>query len=205
MRNFELIATGIDVQPLLHQITTQPGLWNEVPIRSQYGNHQDTDDILLRYNHFDPEHDDVREAVVGNINCENYPAFSRLPAAIPLVLGLMARVQGVHLGRVFISRLPPEASIPPHTDRDPMTEQIYPGRKIPAVYYERYQLTLRRSIYNRSIQPGPPRSLTRTWMPRRCSGGSSCAGSRRSIGRRWPTTGPRLPRTPTTHSTTFTP
>jgi hypothetical protein len=54
----------------------------------------------------------------------------------------MARVQGVHLGRVFISRLPPEASIPPHSDRDPATERDFPDRKIPAVYYERYQLTL---------------------------------------------------------------
>lgn len=143
MRYFEQIATGIDVQPLLHQITTQPSLWNAVPIRSQYGRHQDTDDILLRYNRFRPGQDDPRDAVVSSIDCENLPPFSQLPHAVPIIFGLMARVQGVHLGRVFISRLPPEASIPPHSDRDPSTERDYPDRKIPAVYFERYQLTLR--------------------------------------------------------------
>ena len=142
MRYFEQIASGIDVQPLLHQITTQSSLWNAEPIRSKYGNHKDTDDILLRYNRFQPG-DDPRDAVVSSIDCENYPAFSQLPHAMPIIFGLMARVQGVHLGRVFVSRLPPEASIPPHSDRDPATERDYPGRRIPAVYYERYQVTLR--------------------------------------------------------------
>ena len=61
---------------------------------------------------------------------------------MPIIFGLMARVQGVHLGRVFISRLPSGASIPPHSDRDPATERDFPDRKVPAVYYERYQLTL---------------------------------------------------------------
>jgi hypothetical protein len=143
VRYFEQIATGIDVQPLLHQITTQPALWNAVPIRSQYGNHASTEDILLRYNRFLPGRDDPREAVASSIDCENYPAFSQLPHAMPIIFALMARVQGVHLGRVFVSRLPPEASNPPHSDRDPATERDYPDRKIPAVYYERYQLTLR--------------------------------------------------------------
>ena len=143
MRYFEQIAAGIDVQPLLHQITTQPELWDAVPIRSRYGNHSSTNDILLRYNRFDPAQDDPREAVVSNIACVNYPACAALPNAMPIIFGLMARVQGVHLGRVFISRLPPEASIPLHSDRDLATEHEYPDRKPPAVYYERYQLTLR--------------------------------------------------------------
>jgi hypothetical protein len=142
VRYFERIAAGIDVEPLLHQLRTQPELWNAVPIRSQYGQHKDTDDILLRYNRFDPARDDPRDVVVSSIYCKNYPAWGALPLAMPIVFGLMARVQGVHLGRVFISRLPPEASIPPHSDRDPFTEQEFPERPVPAVYYERYQLTL---------------------------------------------------------------
>jgi hypothetical protein len=142
VRYFEQIVTGIDVKPLLHQITTQPQLWNSVPIRSKYGNHADTDDILLRYNRFDPSIDDPREAVVASIACVNYPAFAALPHAMPIIFALMARVQGVHLGRVFVSRLPPEASIPPHSDRDLTSERDFPNREIPAVYYERYQLTL---------------------------------------------------------------
>jgi hypothetical protein len=143
VRYFERIAAGIDVEPLLHQITTQPELWNAVPIRSKYGNHASTDDILLRYNRFDPTNDDPREAVLSNIACVNYPAFASLPHAMPIIFGLMARVQGVHLGRVFVSRLPPEGVIPLHSDRDAASERDYPDREIPAVYYERYQLTLR--------------------------------------------------------------
>jgi hypothetical protein len=142
MRYFEQIFTGVETQQLLHQIRVQPELWNAQPFRSKYGNHASTDDILLRYNRFDPQRDDPREAVVSNIACENYPAFAALPLALPMIFGLMARVQGVHLGRVFISRLPPESSIPPHSDRDPVSERDYPDRTVPAVYYERYQLTL---------------------------------------------------------------
>jgi hypothetical protein len=33
--------------------------------------------------------------------------------------------------------------IPLHSDRDAASERDYPDREIPAVYYERYQLTLR--------------------------------------------------------------
>jgi hypothetical protein len=141
VRYFEQIAAGIDCGGLLHQITVQPELWNAYPLRSRYGDHTTTDDILLRYVAFDPIDDDMAHAAM-ELECINYPPFAQLPMAVPVIFGLMARVNGERLGRVFVSRLPPEAAIARHSDRNQAVERDYPNHIRPAVYYERYQLTL---------------------------------------------------------------
>ncbi len=68
-----------------------------------------------------------------------------LPQAVPIIFGLMARVMGEHLGRVFISRMAPGICIPLHSDRIAPAEEAFPGKMPPAVYYERYQIALKAS------------------------------------------------------------
>jgi hypothetical protein len=145
MRHFQQIAAGIDPLPLLHALTLQPDLWNANRTRTWHPQsaHRVIDDILLRYNDFDAERgDDFVERVCSDIAAVNMPAFAALPQAVPIVFGLMARVMGEHLGRVFISRMAPGVCIPPHTDRIAPAEEAFPDKVPPAVYYQRYQCSL---------------------------------------------------------------
>lgn len=142
MRNFLKIG-DIDPIPLLQQIMTQQELWNQNKTRTSHplSAHRTIDDILLRYNEF-KEGDDFTQKVCAELECINMPAFSLLPAAQPIVFGLMTRMAGERLGRVFISRMAPGVVIPLHTDRIPPAEEKYPDAIPPAVYFNRYQVAL---------------------------------------------------------------
>lgn len=149
MKNFQLIASGLDVGQLLNAVQRQgDSLWNQYDVRSWHEQsvHRSVDDIVLRYNTFDgreaPLGDDFIEAVCSRIEVENYPAWNQLPEAHELIHALMFRVRGLHLGRVFISRLAPGIAIPLHSDRIAPAELEFPHRKIPALYYDRYHITL---------------------------------------------------------------
>lgn len=144
MRHFQKIA-DIDPVPLLHAVMRQPGLWNDpasTRTRHPMSLHQNIDDIVLRYNEFG-DGNDLLDKVSSSVACVNYPAFSALPQAQPIVFWLMARVAGEHLGRVFISRMGPGMTVPRHSDRIPPAEAAFPDRVPPAVYYERYQVALK--------------------------------------------------------------
>lgn len=146
MRYFQQIAANVDPLPLLHALALQPQLWNAYTTRTYHPQsaHRVVDDILLRYNDFDAARgDDFVERVCSEIPVVNFPAFAALPQAVPIVFGLMARVMGEHLGRVFISRMAPGVCIPPHTDRIGPAEEAFPDKMPPAVYYDRYQCTLK--------------------------------------------------------------
>ncbi len=119
MKNLIKIANGIDVVPLLLQIQRQPKLWDRHSLRkeSEDSPHKEMSDIWLRYNDikkykesgdfssFNDEHDPVF-----------YPEWYALPAVRPIVMGLMARVEGTRLGGVMITKIPPGGKIKPHSD-----------------------------------------------------------------------------------------
>jgi Aspartyl/Asparaginyl beta-hydroxylase len=113
MRNFQHLASGLDVQPLLHAIQRQPGMWNADRTRTTFADspHAAADDILVRFS--DPAAPDVGD----RLQCEWLPDAARLlPAVRPLVFALMARLEAEQLGRVVITRLAPGRSILPHAD-----------------------------------------------------------------------------------------
>lgn len=144
MRNFLKLTEGLDVSALLLAVTSQPELWNEYKVRTQghpESVHRVVDDIVLRYNRFEPGEDFV-DKVCSSIDCVDYPGWHRVPQAHPFIHGLMTRVAGVHLGRVMISRVGPGIAIPPHSDRIEPAEQAFPDRVPPAVYYKRYHVCL---------------------------------------------------------------
>jgi len=126
MKNFVRLQTGIDVQPLLHQIAEYPNLWNASDQWSA-GNVKPAieavDNIVLRYNR-SPDW--------------NKPAFWLLSAAQKIIFDLMRVIPGEHLGKVLITRLRPGQTIPDHIDIMP------PG--IP-LYYHRFQIPL-------NVKPG---------------------------------------------------
>jgi hypothetical protein len=143
MKNFMLLAQGIDVFPLNLALKRNPGLWNVFNVRKAHDQsvHKGFDDIVLRYNKYEPGEDFV-DKVCSRIEVVNYPTFDMLPEARALVMSLMARVAGEHLGRVFISRLAPGMTIPLHSDRIEPAEKAFPDRIPPAVYYDRYHIVV---------------------------------------------------------------
>lgn len=143
MRNFQKLATGLDTSGLLHQLATQPELWNTHTVRTAHPRsaHRVVDDIVLRYSPFNSGEDFI-EKVCTSIDCVDYPAWYLLPAAHPFVFGLMTRVQGLHLGRCMITRVSPGVEIPLHSDRIEEAEALFPDRVPPALYYERYHIAL---------------------------------------------------------------
>ncbi len=144
MRHFLKIAHGVDTMPLLNAVTRQPDLWNGHDVRwfHPQSAHREIDDILLRYNAFDREKDDFVEKVCAEIQVVDYPPFVKLPQARPLLFDLMRRVEGTHLGRVFISRVPNQVVIPPHIDLIGPAVEAFPDKIQPADYYDRYHFVL---------------------------------------------------------------
>lgn len=128
MRNFQVIATGVDTIPLLNAIMRDPALWNQNTLRTTHPEtaHAQVDDIWLRFN----ETEDPT-AVVDDTECVNYPAWWALPQARDIIFNLMRRVEGERLGRVLVTRLAPGRKITPHVDGG-----------APATYYERFHVVL---------------------------------------------------------------
>jgi hypothetical protein len=143
MRNFLKIAEGIEVNSLLHVLACNEKLWNQYTVRTAHPRsaHRVVDDILLRYSPFNTG-DDFIEKVCSEIHVVTYPAWYKLPHFHPIIFGLLAKVYGVHLGRVMISRMAPGVEIPEHSDRITEAETLFPTKIPPAVYYQRYQLAL---------------------------------------------------------------
>lgn len=131
MRNFQLIAQGLDVAPLLNAVMRRPDLWNEHTLRTTHPAtpHKAVDDIWLRFNELPAAGQEAR--VLDEHESINYEAMLRLPQARPLIFGLMARVEGERLGRVLITRLAPGQRIEPHVDGGSH-----------AAYYDRFHVVL---------------------------------------------------------------
>lgn len=118
MRNFHLMAAGLNMTPLMNAIVRQPELWNEHTFRTSFPNtpHVDVDDIWLRFS--DPAKCDTTSNVIGDDNPIWFPAALKLPQVKPMILDLMRAVEAYELGRVLITRIRPGGVILPHTDAD---------------------------------------------------------------------------------------
>jgi hypothetical protein len=126
MRHFQKIAEAVDVVPVLDGLMRNADLWDQNTLRTKHPGtaHAQVSDIWVWFN--DPEGD-----VTNDREVIPYPAWERLPALRPMVLDLMRRVEGVRLGRVLITRLPPGKAITPHVDGG-----------APAEFFTRYQIAL---------------------------------------------------------------
>lgn len=122
------IAEGVDVLPVLNALAVNDDLWNENGLRTMHpaSPHQSCDDIWCWFNDADDP-----ATVPDDTRVVPYRGWFALPQLRPIVLDLMRRVEGTHLGRVIITRLPPGGTIPPHIDGG-----------APATFYTRYQLAV---------------------------------------------------------------
>ena len=130
----------IDTTKLLLAIKRRPELWKEDTFLRDYpqGPFGEIESIMLRFPEkrvFDQEEEvsaykrgehffDQHESI-------DYPAYSVLTEARPLVMGLMSYVGGERLGRVMINKIAPGGRIFPHADTPEHTN-----------YYTRFHVVL---------------------------------------------------------------
>lgn len=129
MKYFQQLAAGINVTPLLNALQRQPELWNQHPIRTKHPGtaHADVSDILVFFNDLSQ----IQEGIIDDKEVMAFPAWDRLPQLRPIIFDLMRTVEGIRLGRVIITKLPPGKEITPHVDQG-----------APAEYYSRFQIAL---------------------------------------------------------------
>lgn len=113
--NFDRIATGLDIGPLLTALGAMPELWGDITVRQDYPGsaHHDTDCIFLRGpRSFTPAD------YFFDLGSYDYPAMDKLAVVlVPLLRPLLEDVLQVEeLGRVLIVRLKPGGVIDPHVD-----------------------------------------------------------------------------------------
>ena len=126
MKHFLKVAEGIDVIPSMIALSNNSDLWNENTLRTTHPGtaHAEVSDIWMMFN--DPTGTVIDDKLVQPVR-----GWHVLKPLARLVLDLMHRVGGVHLGRVIVTRLPPGKQITPHVDGG-----------APATYYTRYQIAL---------------------------------------------------------------
>lgn len=119
MKNFQQLAAGVDVGPLMHALQRQPDLWNRHTWRTKYAGtpHADVSDIWLRFadEKATADTNDLSK-VVEDTRPVWYPEIHSLPQVRPIVFDLMRRVEAFELGRLLITKLPPGGRILRHSD-----------------------------------------------------------------------------------------
>lgn len=111
MRNFDLIASGLDVVPLLDAIESEPARWYDITLRQRHPGsaHHDTETIFIR----GPK---LALDLFNEIESIDYaPADSAIQIeALRLIEGLPLRI--AELGRVMVVSLKAGGYIDAHTD-----------------------------------------------------------------------------------------
>lgn len=137
MNNFQRIAGGIDVMPLLLAIKRRPDLWKEDTYLRDYpqGPFGEIESIMLRFpvKTVHETEEELQKHVTTYDQHENidYPAYKLLTEARPIVMNLMHYVGGERLGRVMINKIAPGGRIFPHADTPSHAE-----------YYSRFHVVL---------------------------------------------------------------
>lgn len=122
MRNFMLTHRGVDVTPLVLAIKRRPELWREDTYLRDYpqGPFQQVESIMLRFpvktvHETEAELQDHLSRYDQHESVD-YQPYKLLPEARPIVMSLMAYVQGERLGRVMVNKIAPGGRIFPHAD-----------------------------------------------------------------------------------------
>jgi len=137
MKNFQLVASGVDIMPLLLAIKRRADLWKEDTYLRDYpqGPFKQIESIMLRFptkGVYETE-EELQNHLSTYDQHENvdYPAYKTLPEARQIVMALMSRVGGERLGRVMINKIAPGGVIFPHVDTKSHTD-----------YYSRFHVVL---------------------------------------------------------------
>lgn len=107
----KLISRGANVAPFLWALQSRPELWNQQTARTEdpASPHHGLDDIWARYG-------DPSRALDGLPHDAHWYPAADLIGIRGFCLDLMRAVEGVELGGVLITRIPPGKECKPHTD-----------------------------------------------------------------------------------------
>lgn len=114
MKNFKLIASGLDVAASLAEIAAQPEMWKEITLRQSFQGsvHHDTEAIHLRI-----PTETTPEAILESLAVlDNVPTLTRLPETCTLIRDALKAAGMRELGRVMIVNLKAGGAIDLHTD-----------------------------------------------------------------------------------------
>lgn len=137
MNNFQLIASDMDITPLLLAIKMKPHLWREDTYLRDYpqGPFGEVESIMLRFPVKSVRETqaelDAHLSQIDQHESIDYPAYKILSEARPLIMWLMSRVGGERLGRCMINKVKPGGQIYPHADTPAHAE-----------YYSRFHIVL---------------------------------------------------------------
>ena len=130
MKNFQLLDSGIDVQPLLDAIERRPEMWKDITIRQEFEGtcHADTETIFL----VGPDEFTV-ESYMGTTSAIPYHACVELSEELDPILNHFFGnvIQATEIGRILIVKLKAGGKVLEHID-----EGTY------ADYYSRFHICL---------------------------------------------------------------
>jgi mannose-6-phosphate isomerase-like protein (cupin superfamily) len=116
LSHFTLIASGIDVEPLLAELDAHPEVWNHRPERRAGDSpHRETSDVWVRF--ASPEA--MCEPGFTEKPHESvwWPAYRLLPSLTDIIMTVMDAIGGeMELGGILITRIGPEKRVFPHHD-----------------------------------------------------------------------------------------
>jgi quercetin dioxygenase-like cupin family protein len=107
----QLLERGLPVAPIHWAIQAHPELWNQNTARTEAAGspHHGLDDIWARFG-------DPARAIDGTPHDSFWYPSAEILGVKGICLDLVRAVEGVELGGVLITRIPPGAECKPHTD-----------------------------------------------------------------------------------------
>ena len=114
---FRLLAAGVDVSGVVHELDANPALWDANGYRTEdaASPHHGVPDIWLRWRR---KSELVSPDSYGEPHFSAFwPGWGLLPSLHPIVRNLSHAVDAVQLGGILITRVPPAGEVKPHIDR----------------------------------------------------------------------------------------
>ena len=110
------IGPDMDVSAALADVLAADDLWGAIPLRTMAEDspHRETQDVWLRYRAADELTD--AEAFATPHWSVWYPCMARLPSLKTIILDVMRRAHGTHLGGCLLTRIPAGKQVYEHTD-----------------------------------------------------------------------------------------
>lgn len=109
--NIELLPLRLNVMELQQELQACQG-WNLCPLRTQgkRSPHRECDDVWVRWRNTGIRPD-------GSFDCSWYDVADELPSAVALCETLFNLHDGVEMGGVLVTRIPPGKQVYPHIDQ----------------------------------------------------------------------------------------
>lgn len=122
MKNFQRLATGVNVEPLLNEILRQPELWDKDTFRTAFPNSTmaNSNDIIVRfpdvYKYKDQKSAEALKEFYDNTAPIWFPAYEKLPSLKHMLKEFMYAYNAYGIGRVIIAKNAPGKGFAAHSD-----------------------------------------------------------------------------------------